>query len=309
MLSSLPSSDWTARAGETAALAAFRLAPSPLASATQMTRQSTLILASLLPLAIVEDLRPTWKAGESVCPSLPGFVTADLFPIRSPLIVADYLSNLVKGRSYAEIGTRNGDVMGCVSQFAKSVTAIEMDPGYCKKLRARGFGVACQRLEQIPMEDFPVADVYYWWPSDAMGQNELWLRIVSRALRFRQAKASIFIGFDAHWQPDLQVLPTLLSKYNGTVERLFFDEGGKVTGHAKDSATYQRAENKLEVSIAHPFYNRPATGASSWWPNLRSGLTSADARDAVLTSRVQQMYRQGKGKGKGGGGGAFPSNY
>ena len=96
-----------------------------------MTRQSTLILATLLPLAILEDLRPTWKAGESVCPSLPGFVTADLFPIRSPLIVADYLSNLVKGRSYAEIGTRNGDVMGCVSRYAASVTAIEMEEAYC----------------------------------------------------------------------------------------------------------------------------------------------------------------------------------
>ena len=277
-----------------------------------MTRQSTLVLATLLPLAILEDLRPTWKAGESVCPSLPGFVTADLFPIRSPLIVADYLSNLVKGRSYAEIGTRNGDVMGCVSQFAKSVTAIEMDPGYCKKLRARGFGVACQRLEQIPMEDFPVADVYYWWPSDAMGQNELWLRIVSRALRFRQAKASIFIGFDAHWQPDLQVLPTLLSKYNGTVERLFFDEGGKVTGHAKDSATYQRAENKLEASIAHPFYNRPGHWGVFMVAKFEVGPDMWQRMREMPYSHPEfnRMYRRkGKGKGKGGGGGAFRSNY
>ena len=31
--------------------------------------------------------------------------------------------------------------------------------------------------------DFPVADVYYWWPSDAGGQNELWLLLVARALR------------------------------------------------------------------------------------------------------------------------------
>ena len=110
---------------------------------------------------------PNWRAGRSVCPSLPNFETADLFPIRSPLMVADYLATHVKGKAFCEIGTRNGDVMGCVSHFAKSVTAIEMDQNYCNKLRKRGFGVACKPFERIGLDEFPTADVYYWWPSDA----------------------------------------------------------------------------------------------------------------------------------------------
>lgn len=201
--------------------------------------------------------RPTWQAGVSVCPELPGFVLEDLYPIRSPLIVADYLSERVRGKSFCEIGTRNGDVMGCVSRSAASVTAIEMDEAYCSKLRQRGFGVACQKIEDIPVPSFPLAHVYYWWPSDAGGQNELWLRIVARALRVRGWRASVYIGFDAHWKPDLDYLPGLVKKYNGTVSRLFFDEGGAVRGPAVGSDVYRLAAHKLEASIQKPFFDRP----------------------------------------------------
>ena len=114
------------------------------------------------------------------------------------------------------IGTRNGDVMGCVAHYAKSVTAIEMDETYCNKLRKRGYNVACDMVENIPVKTFPVADVYYWWPSDAGGQNELWLRMLARMLRARRATASIYIGCDAHWKPDMDYFVPLVRKYNGT---------------------------------------------------------------------------------------------
>ena len=41
------------------------------------------------------------------------------------------------GRSFCEIGTRNGDVMSCLSHFTKQLTSVEMDVGYCKKLRSQ----------------------------------------------------------------------------------------------------------------------------------------------------------------------------
>ena len=223
-----------------------------------------LMLHLLLPIlaqqqaAVGTSTRPSWQAGVSVCESLPGFQTADLYPIRSPLAVADFLSEQVKGRAFCEIGTRNGDVMGCVAHFAKSVTAIEMDPPYCRSLRERGFGVACKQVEQILPDAFPKADIYYWWPSDAGGQNELWLRIIAMNLRMSgQHQASVYIGFDSHWFADMNVLPDLVDKYNGTVTRLFFDEGGAVRGPAHASPTYARAKHKLEASIKKPFFSRP----------------------------------------------------
>ena len=35
--------------------------------------------------------RPTWVAGASACPQFPGFSAVDAYPIRSPLVVADFL--------------------------------------------------------------------------------------------------------------------------------------------------------------------------------------------------------------------------
>ena len=82
-----------------------------------------------------------------------------------------------------------GDVHGAQGDGEVSITAIEMEDAYCKKLRSRGFGVACSMFEDLADADFPVADVYYWWPSDAGGQNEVWLWLIARALRKRRVQA------------------------------------------------------------------------------------------------------------------------
>lgn len=201
--------------------------------------------------------RPTWSVGPSVCHSFLGFTPIDLFPIRSPLAVADFLGPQLVGRSFCEIGTRNGDVMSCLSHFTSALTAVEMDQGYCKKLRDRGFGVACIDVETIPARDFPMADVYYWWPSDAGGQNELWLLLVARALRKQGRTASVFIGADNHWEPDMKYLPALAKRYNGTVTRLFFDEGGALDGKLSPRAPGSPRPAEFEASLARPFFSRP----------------------------------------------------
>ena len=218
----------------------------------------------------------SWQPRQTRCEVLPNFAIADLYPIRSPLAVADFLSEHVRGRDFCEIGTRNGDVMGCVSHFARSVTAIEMDPPYCRSLRARGFGVACKQVELILPDEFPLAHVYYWWPSDAGGQNELWLRLIAMNLRLRNHRATVYIGFDAHWQPDMGTLPDLVRKYNGSVTRLFFDEGGAAQGAATTSPIYAKARHKLTASVKEPFFSRPGhwgvfllgrfeIGPQMWW--------------------------------------------
>ena len=61
-----------------------------------------------------ERRAPHQVAGSSGCLQLPGFAATDIYPMRSPLIVADYLAELARGRQYAEIGTRDGDIVACV---------------------------------------------------------------------------------------------------------------------------------------------------------------------------------------------------
>ena len=148
-----------------------------------------------------ETLRPAYAVGQSVCTSFGPPV--DLYPIRSPLVVADFLLPHVRGKTFCEIGTRNGDVLGCLAHYASSVTAVEMAEHYCEKLRDRGLGVACQNFESFTAKSMPAADVYYWWPADAGGQNELWLQMLARAMRVQRRHAKVFIGFDAAWQPGM----------------------------------------------------------------------------------------------------------
>merc|ERR1712087_752204 len=88
-----------------------------------------------------------WQVAPSACESLPGFKAADLYPIRSPLAVADFLVSRAAGGSLCEIGTRRGDIMSCIHEHNISVTAIEMDRVYCRMLRMRGFGAVCKRVE------------------------------------------------------------------------------------------------------------------------------------------------------------------
>ena len=62
----------------------------------------------------------------SVCSTQPGYQrTSNVFPIRSPLLVADWLIPKVAGKTYVEIGTRDGDIFDCVSPHAKHAIAIE----------------------------------------------------------------------------------------------------------------------------------------------------------------------------------------
>ena len=174
------------------------------------------------------ESRATFAPATSICRSVPGFETVDAYPIRSPLMVADFLAPIVAGRGFTEIGTRNGDIMSCLSHFARKVTAIELDVPYCNKLRARGFSVICRRVETVTPAEFAAAegDVYFWWPMWAPRQNEAWLRQLIAAHRENGRPATAFIAHDTHWQPDMQTLRRLAPHYRATnVTRLFFDEG------------------------------------------------------------------------------------
>ena len=166
-------------------------------------------------------------ASSTACPSVPGFEPKDTFPTRSPLVVADHLINLVRGKSFAEIGTRNGDIFGCVRHFAASATAIELDRTYCRMLEARGFDVLCRNFMSLRPEEMPPADVLYWWPQMSWHQNEQWMRHAIHLFESSNRSVTVVVGFDSHWAADMVSLPRMMRRFRGhAVQRLFFDEGG-----------------------------------------------------------------------------------
>lgn len=190
-----------------------------------------MLLAFLLsPLASAprqwQQLPPA-GAATSRCHSIPGYENQDVFPTRSPLVVADHLISLVEGKAFAEVGTRNGDIMACVKHFAKSVTAIELDQGACRAIRKRGFGLVCRDFMSLEPHEFPLADVLYWWPQMSWEQNEAWMLHTMRAYEALNRTVQVVVGFDSHWAADLVSLTRMMKKFHGqAVKRFFFDEGG-----------------------------------------------------------------------------------
>ena len=77
---------------------------------------------------------------------MPAWATSSLCRGRGPATTCAVPAQA--GRSFCEIGTRNGDVMSCLSHFTKQLTSVEMDEGYCTKLRSRGISVACDNVER-----------------------------------------------------------------------------------------------------------------------------------------------------------------
>ena len=217
----------------------------------------------------ISPARATYTPATSICRQIRDFDTVDTYPIRSPLAVADFLAPIVAGRAFTEIGTRNGDIMGCLSHFARKVTAIELDVTYCKKLRARGFDVICRAVETVTPDEFAKAegDVYFWWPMWAPRQNEAWLRQLISAHRANGRKATAFIAHDIHWAPDMATLKRLAPHYHATnVTRLFFDEGDTAGyGRPGQWGVFHLARFELGPDVPLP----PWQGSSELPPRYR----------------------------------------
>jgi len=216
----------------------------------------------------INQNRPTYAPAQSICRSVRGFETVDTYPIRSPLAVADFLAPIVQGRGFTEIGTRNGDIMGCLSHFAGRVTAIELDVTYCRKLRARGFDVICRAVETVTPEEFATAegDVYFWWPMWAPRQNEAWLRQLISAHQTNGRPAMAYIAHDTHWAPDMATLRRLVPHYRArNVTRLFFDEGDS-SGHGRPGrwGVFHLAAFELGPSVGLPTWEGDAELPRRW---------------------------------------------
>lgn len=73
--------------------------------------------------------------GKSSCPGYQGFKPRSVFPERGPLVFADFLIPVVKGKVVVEIGEREGDLILCLARHAKSSHVIEMEQSSCDSLR------------------------------------------------------------------------------------------------------------------------------------------------------------------------------
>ena len=182
----------------------------------------------------------------SRCLALRNFTPVDTFPTRSPLIVADHLIPLVRGKTFVEIGTRNGDLFECVQNFAKRSYAIEMDRPYCAMLRARGHSVICEQLNAsnaarilpwTPHDDHlggrlggkarPL--VFFWWHFYKYNLDRV--ALIDRVLKERGESAEVIFMLTGALSVEIadvhRSLHTIRSRkyaHTGSMRRLWFVE-------------------------------------------------------------------------------------
>ena len=175
-----------------------------------------------------------WSPASSICERIPGFRAREAYPSRGPLLVADFLVPQVTGKTFVEIGSRNGDLSACVAHFARSVVVVEAEKQYCANLRERNISVLCNRVTAERADLLPTAQVFFWWMFPV--QNLEFVRMVHTELMRRNRTATVYFAIDTmgivpgfpnditfvHKQ--LEALRSARFGHSGTVERVFFDE-------------------------------------------------------------------------------------
>ena len=103
-----------------------------------------------------------------------------------------------------EIGTRNGDGMGCFARIARTALAIEYDAKYCRTLRRYAtrlnYTVACSDFRLASLD----ADVITWWQQSPLTNEGVLqtLRDIQSRGRIR-ATAEALVVFDRSWRADM----------------------------------------------------------------------------------------------------------
>ncbi len=86
-------------------------------------------------------------------------------PRRTPAIVSDKISGIIKNKVVCELGCAEGDNMLLMQRFAKEVIGIDLNNDR--------LGIAIKRKLDVRVSDYrvdnlPEADIYYFWPSNVL---------------------------------------------------------------------------------------------------------------------------------------------
>lgn len=166
-------------------------------------------MAFVVSVLAAAAAREPYEVGQSFC--LEKSAIIDHYPVRAPLLVADFLLPHVRGKAYVEIGSRKGDIASCLAPHARSVTVVEAEEAACASVRERGINVVCRRVENLTIGELPLADVYYYWAEDTHLQMETWLFLIALHLRSLRRRAVVFVGADAYYQGAARVHAQCLS--------------------------------------------------------------------------------------------------
>ena len=141
---------------------------------------------------------------------------------RSPRAVSEAIRDLIQDKVVCELGCSSGDNMVFMEQYAKKVIGTEIAPDRYQVAKDRGLDVMPSDYWK---DNIPSADVYYFWPSKAVRDDEY---LMEKILAIPSFKGTIIIAGDSNAPAKYHEVPTVLKcaeKRGGQVLRVPYNEG------------------------------------------------------------------------------------
>ena len=149
----------------------------------------------------------------SICESTQDFKTVDEVPIRTTLLMVDFLLYHVgRNKKILEIGSRHGDIAACLSHYSASVTVVENKENYCTAISSRGITVICEDFTKLPSKKIPQVDAIFWW----IGKLEIDVKILNHLNKIYQSSVEvprILVNFDFKQKNEYENLLYLNTKF------------------------------------------------------------------------------------------------
>ena len=140
-------------------------------------------------------------------------------PFRTPKVVADFISDLIKDKIVCDLGCGEGDNMVFMSQYAKEVIGFEYDKGRGSHAEEKGLNVI---YGDYFKDDLPPAEVYYFWPDDGAKVNDF---LINKIHSKEGWSGTIIVGGDSNYPPEPSVLDECVKKWQGDLKKIEWREG------------------------------------------------------------------------------------
>jgi hypothetical protein len=156
--------------------------------------------------------------------------SASQCPNRSPQAISEAIKEIIKDKVVCELGCAEGDNMVFMSKYAKKVVGLEYSDRINPAIE-RGLDVKRGDYYELDFDDFPKADVYYFWPNNGDEDNKY---LCDKIYSNENFKGYIIVAGDTGWPPEPPSVRECAKLWDGTIKEVEYNEG---TGH-RQSGTF-----------------------------------------------------------------------
>tara|TARA_Y100001935_G_scaffold102380_1_gene85052 strand:- start:211 stop:837 length:627 start_codon:yes stop_codon:yes gene_type:complete len=138
-------------------------------------------------------------------------------PRRTPAVISDEISTIIKDKVVCELGCAEGDNMLLMGRYAKTINGIDLNKERLKHAINRNLDV--KKLD-YRINKLPEADVYYCWPSNGLRDIPF---LIWKIYKANKKKSIVIFGADASVKSEKFISQFLSFFFD--LRKIKYDEG------------------------------------------------------------------------------------